>query len=85
MNEAEGINILPAMEEWKQLTESGWQLVVEMSGGIGGPPTLVGFTARRDVPGGTIRVSVHKQNDRDTIQTLVRDLLHLCSGLKVTQ
>lgn len=84
------INVLPAIDELRELTSWGWaiQVDVSMAASASGQPTLpqlVGLTARRDVPGGTCTISVRTTKQSEDICTLAKDLLTLCSGLKVVR
>jgi len=84
------INILPAIEQLRELSAWGWSIQVDVSadaskGIVSGAlqPQLVGLTARRDVPGGTCTISVRISKQSETIETLAKDLLDLCSGFRV--
>lgn len=77
-----GIDILGSIEDLTAVSQQGWAISISTSTGQE-RLELVGITARRDVPGGTIEVSVRKVRDSETVESLAKDLRDLLDGIKV--
>lgn len=87
MSNQNGVDILPAIDDIKALGDQGWNLSINTSTANGERFQLVGITARRDIPGGTIEIRLRsrpvRQNSKEDVVRLARDLRDLCSGLNV--